>query len=721
VSAPGTGGNGGGGHATVSVQRLEILEAIGRAALSHVGFEDLARGLLVRVTEAFRADTAGLLLLDEASGELVARAAHGLEEDVAMEARVPLGRGFAGRVAAQRRPIAIADVQEADIFNPLLRAAGLVSLLGVPLVVDDKVTGVLHVGCLSRRHFDADDTELLELVADRIALAIEHARLYDAERRARAEAERAHERVRRIESVTDIALAHLALDDALLRQLLMRVRDILGADTAAILLLDEDAHELVARAACGLEEEVERGVRIPLGAGFAGRVAAERAPVVLHDLDQAEVVNPLLREKGIRSMVGVPLLGDESTLGVLHVGTLAPRSFSSDDIALLELAADRIAVGLAHSHLHEREHQVAAALHRTLLPERLPEVTGVELAARYVPGAAEGIGGDWYDVIPLPRGEIALVIGDVVSRGLRAASVTSQIRNSLRAYAIDGDRPRSVLERLNRIVHGLGAREMATVLYLVLDVHTLEFSFSAAGHPPPLVVSPDGGTTFLEGGRSAPLGAVADPLVHEASGNLAPGSTLLLYTDGLVERRDMWIDEGLRRLEAAAVAATGGRPTAEELCDVLLARLEQVPTADDVALLAARSTVAAHGRLALSLPAEPTSLAPMRRTLRGWLVSAGADEDEVYDLLVATTEAAANAVEHAYGPVDALFEVEASADDDEVTIVVRDFGEWRPPRGRNRGRGTLLMKELTDHYELSATEAGTEVRLRRSVGGGAGE
>jgi signal transduction histidine kinase len=159
------------------------------------------------------------------------------------------------------------------------------------------------------------------------------------------------ERLRRLQLVTDAALAHLRIDD-LLSALLERTRALLEVDTAAILLLDAESSELVARAAVGIEEEVEQGVRIPLGRGFAGRVAAERRPLFLPDVDHADVLNPLLREKGIKSLLGVPLLARGEVIGVLHVGTLAPRDFGSDDTELLQLVAERAALAIEKARLH---------------------------------------------------------------------------------------------------------------------------------------------------------------------------------------------------------------------------------------------------------------------------------------------------------------------------------------------------------------------------------
>jgi anti-sigma regulatory factor (Ser/Thr protein kinase) len=423
----------------------------------------------------------------------------------------------------------------------------------------------------------------------------------------------------------------------------------------------------------------------------------------------------LLREKVV-SLLGVPLVVDDRLLGVLHVGTFEQRDWSDEDVALLELAAERLAVAIDHSRLYAREHAVAATLQRSLLPEQLPEVPGVELASRYVPGAPDTeVGGDWYDVIPLAGGRVGLAMGDVVSRGVRAASVMGQLRNALRAYALDGRPPAAVLERLHGVLRSLERREMATLAYMVLDPGALSYTLASAGHPPPLVLGPDGAVDLIEEGRGPPLGAVAEALYHETSGGLAPGVTVLLYTDGLVERRDMWIDQGIERLTVEAAGAAGAGP--EDLVSRLLGAL--VPEGggqDDVAVLAVRLTPQSADRLVVRLPAEPHVLSPLRRTLRQWLEALGADEAEVYDVLVAVTEASANAIEHAYGPADDTFEVEAEAGrDGEVTLVVRDHGRWRPPRGHNRGRGTLLMQELMDHFEVTTSEAGTEVRMRRRL------
>jgi signal transduction histidine kinase len=323
-------------------EHVRRLQSVTDAALAHLRLDELLGALLERTRQILDVDTCAILLIDEDTNELVARAALGIEEEVEQGVRVPVGGGFAGRIAAEKRPVILDDVDHAHVLNPLLREKGIKSMLGVPLVVEGEVRGVLHVGSLRPRAFADDEVELLQLVADRAALAIEHARLFEAERAAR-------ERIEHVQVVTDAALAHLEVNE-LLNVLLPRIRDILRTDTCAVLLLDEETNELVARAALGIEEEV--GVRIPIGAGFAGRVADEARPMVI-DVDEYPVYNPILRMKKLKSMVGVPLLVRGASLGVLHVGTLTPRQFTQDEVELLQLVAARVAIAIERAQLHE--------------------------------------------------------------------------------------------------------------------------------------------------------------------------------------------------------------------------------------------------------------------------------------------------------------------------------------------------------------------------------
>jgi signal transduction histidine kinase len=327
-----------------TAERGRRLQSVTDAALAHLRLDELLAALLERTRQILEVDTCAILLLDERTNELVARAALGIEEEVEQGIRIPVGGGFAGRIAAEKQPVVLDDVDHAHVLNPILREKGIKSMLGVPLVVEGEARGVLHVGSLVPRAFREEEVELLQLVADRAALAIEHARLFEAERAAR-------QRIEHVQAVTDAALAHLDVNE-LLNVLLPRIRDILETDTCAVLLLDEHANELVARAALGIEEEVEQGVRIPLGAGFAGRVAAEARPLVI-DVEEYRVYNPILRQKHIKSMLGVPLLARGQALGVLHVGTLTPREFTQDEVDLLQLVAERVAIAIERARVHE--------------------------------------------------------------------------------------------------------------------------------------------------------------------------------------------------------------------------------------------------------------------------------------------------------------------------------------------------------------------------------
>src|SRR5581483_9052010 len=330
-----------------TAEHVRRLQSVTDAALAHLQLDELLAALLARTRQILDVDTCAILLLDEETDELVARAALGIEEEVEQGVRIPVGGGFAGKIAAEKRPFILDDVDHGDVLNPILREKGIKSMLGVPLVVEGLVLGVLHIGSLVPRKFADDEVELLQLVADRAALAIEHARLFEAERAARR-------RIENIQVVTDAALAHLEIDE-LLAVLLPRIRGILDADTCAVLLLDEETDELVARAALGIEEEV--GVRIPLGAGFAGRVAKEGTPRII-DVDAYPVYNPILRQKKIKSMVGVPLLVAGRSLGVLHVGSLTPRVFTRDEVELLQLVSERVAIAIERARLHEETVQL---------------------------------------------------------------------------------------------------------------------------------------------------------------------------------------------------------------------------------------------------------------------------------------------------------------------------------------------------------------------------
>jgi phosphoserine phosphatase RsbU/P len=388
-------------------------------------------------------------------------------------------------------------------------------------------------------------------------------------------------RLRNIQVITDVGLSRLD-DRDLLAELLKRAREVLDADTAAVLLLDSSAAELVATAAAGLEEEVRQGVRIPVGAGFAGRIAAERRPVVLDQVDHTTVLNPLLWMKGIRALVGVPLVAAGEVIGVLHVGSLAERQFSSDDVELLQLAADRAATAVK-SMLTKEERIAAEALQFSLLPTALPASGGVQMAARYVPGEG-AVGGDWYDVFTLPTGQLCVVMGDVTGSGLPAAVIMGRMRSALRAYALETTDPAEVLAKLDAKMQHFEPGALATVAYAVFEPGLEQARVCLAGHYPPVVAA---------AGEPARLASVAPGLLIGAAPGacrpvttlqIAPGTLVCFYTDGLVERHGQTIDDGLDQL---CRAVTAQRP--DTACAGVMAALVGNKAArDDIALLMIR-------------------------------------------------------------------------------------------------------------------------------------
>jgi anti-sigma regulatory factor (Ser/Thr protein kinase) len=367
------------------------------------------------------------------------------------------------------------------------------------------------------------------------------------------------------------------------------------------------------------------------------------------------------------------------------------------------------------AHEVEIERSVTATLQHSLLRERLPDIPGMGFAARYLPGSAEAeIGGDWYDVIPLRDGKAGIVIGDVVGRGIGAAARMAHLQSAVRAYALEGLRPSVVLERTDAFAQELERRGMATLLYAVLDPEAGTLRFASAGHPPPLILTPASEAIFAEGRPGSPLGTVTFPSYEESVVGLEPGTTVLLYTDGLVERPTVPLADGLSALGEVAAGLEDPR----ELCQVLPSRVLEGRSSDDIALLAVRLEPVSADRVELSLPAESRSLATLRRVLGRWLKSAGAGETEIYETLVAVGEASANAIAHAYPAGDASFEVSAVREDLQVEITVRDFGSWRPARGEERRRGLTLMEQLMAEVEIDKGERGTTVVLRRQVGPG---
>ncbi|PWI44474.1 DNA-binding protein [Streptomyces sp. ICBB 8177] len=338
---------------------------------------------------------------------------------------------------------------------------------------------------------------------------------------------------------------------------------------------------------------------MPLSRALRGAAASLTGPETYNGPPDAGIAveqRRLFEATGMHSAAIAPILSHRRTLGALTLGRSdQPERFTPGDLALLEDITRRAGLALDNALLYERQRRVAETMQRYLLP-RLPRVKGLRLAARYLPAPdASQVGGDWYDAFTLTDGTTALAVGDVVGHDLEAAAGMAQLRNMLRAYAwMREQTPSEVVDWLDHATGPIAQVSMATLIFARLATARegqYELTWTNAGHPPPLLISYDGVTSYLTGGHGVLLGTGSQQPRPEASVTLRRGDTLVLYTDGLVEAPDRSIDEGLEILRRHA-ASLAHRPL-ESFIDLLLERTRPTRNEDDVAVLAIR------------VPAEP--------------------------------------------------------------------------------------------------------------------
>ncbi len=580
--------------------------------------------------------------------------------------------------------------------------------LSVPLLARGRDLGLVEL-TLADPGAPAEDRAFGTEVARRAALAVDSARLFEGERRAR---ERTASQYAVAAALAD-ALTPSEVASATLEQIIEAVR----ADHGTMWLLNEAEGVIRCIGWQGFADE-EMQAYVTAGVDERRPVAdALRARRLIHlpDPEAMDAAYPQMapgfHDRGLRSIVVFPLVTAGRVIGGLLLSANRPHAFSDEDLALGAALGSQAAQALERARLFDAERRVSVTLQRSLLPASLPDVAGVELDLRYLPAAGLEAGGDFYDAVPLADGSLIIAVGDVVGRGATAAAAMGQLRSALRAFALTGDDPGALLTRLSGFADTLAEAMAATAVVAKLDPAAGRLVYACAGHPWPVYVTADGTAELLKGGRGVPLGCLPEPQYREAVIDLEPGATLLLYTDGLTERRGEDMDAALERLRVA-VGAHALDPL-PELLDHAVRESGAVEPSDDVALVVMRFT-GVTGAQRLSFPAELEQVPVARHAVRDWLTRLGVDVDMAADVLLATGEAVANAVEHSgAGRIDVELGCPVPGT---LRIVVRDDGHWKAPVvSPHRGRGFGLMRTLMDECTVQRGDDGTVVRLAHRV------
>jgi serine phosphatase RsbU (regulator of sigma subunit)/anti-sigma regulatory factor (Ser/Thr protein kinase) len=450
----------------------------------------------------------------------------------------------------------------------------------------------------------------------------------------------------------------------------------------------------------GRGTEVARGIHGP-------RVDDDEGNRLVRDAaGSSAIVDRLGRRHTVVSIA----IADEHHREVGSVAALlsGDRHLHDHELTLLQAQAGQVGQAVTRARRQEHEHDTATLLQRSLLPHELPVIDGLDLAAHYeAAGMHEEVGGDWYDVVRRPDGIVHLTVGDVAGRGIRAAVLMGQLRHAFAAYALDHASPAAIVERLARHVQG---ERMATVACVAIDPFTHELAYASAGHVPPLLVEgPRGPIVRLDERGRPPLGWPADGLSPDATGELAPGTIVALYTDGLVERRDSSLDTQIDLLGASLQARWDSR--LGSLVRGIVGRMGHPRSDDDTALLLAR-VGAVPAEIRIEIPARAELLRELRRRVRRWLTLRQVPENQREAATLAISEACNNSIEHGYRDGVGMITIGLQHAEGSLRIVVDDQGEWLVPRRQpTRGRGLVIMRGLMDDAHVTHGPRGTRITL----------
>jgi serine phosphatase RsbU (regulator of sigma subunit) len=547
----------------LAAARLHRLQAVTGALAGATTAEEVARATVGAALSGLSADSAGLTVRtpDDPEALQVMSASAADDLHAADWQRHPIDLPSPGpQIIASGKPLFIETRRELLARFPIVgrieTEARTGAFAGVPVAFGTEVLGALGLGFHHDHMVPPEERGLLVAIARQAAVALNRIRAQQEERQARAAAEEAGDRLRKLQAVSDAANAATGLDDVL-ANVLPLVRAAVRADGTSFLLLTEDRRELRVQAAEGVEEETRDPTVVPFGAGASGRIAATGRPLVIEQLSRDDVISTALRKR--RSYVGVPVRVRGRIAGVLHASSVVPAAFDQDDADFLQSIADSLAVAIDRTRLFDQRDRMASALERALLPMSLPRVPGFEVATTYRPSHfGTEVGGDFYDVF----GEGStwyLAIGDVCGKGPEAAAIMGMTRIALRSLAREDDeRPLpEVLGLLNGFLlesELMGDRFCTVCLVRVrLTDGRAIVTACLGGHLPPIVVRTDG---LLEGvGRPGSLlGLFEEVSLHETRTELERGDVLALFTDGVTEISAQRPREGERLLRAALVA-----------------------------------------------------------------------------------------------------------------------------------------------------------------------
>lgn len=414
---------------------------------------------------------------------------------------------------------------------------------------------------------------------------------------------------------------------------------------------------------------------------------------------------------GSASVLDVPIVAHKAQLGTLR---LIDFRNGRDPAAVLPVAEEialRIAVAIDSAEGRLREHRATDALQRALLPESLPSSTTYRYHAAYAPAGEESVvGGDWYDAFDLPDGRVALSIGDVAGHGLQAATVMGEVRQALRASALDPRSPAAVLERANAIINMRSRPVMVTAIFGIFDPATSTLTYATAGHPAPVLGMRDGWVATLPT-SGLPLGIGREFESFDWTFTLSPGSLVALYTDGLTEYRHDVIEGERSVLDAVArqIVAPDANP-ALALQQLVFGAYRNV---DDVATLTLSVTDAKPGEsIQITCSAIPLAAPMIRHALLDFAHHQDLPETTRFELVTTVGEAVANAAEHAYQDKPGLVTIRVDRLRESLRVQVSDHGRWKPTsRREERGRGLRLIRALSSGLQILTDSNGTVIRL----------